>query len=138
MIRVSPSIRIVLAIGLLIFAGVKVLGVAYGLKANTELSLNSYLYFALSFAFFHLLIFPRAMPRNAQYIEAHPEPYPFYLCLRPQTWGIMAVMIGLGLGMRYSGFFSKELIIGFYMGLGTALIASIRYYIGTLRKFLGW
>ena len=75
MLKVSPSIRVLLAMGLLVFAGIKVLSVASGLRSE-DLSMPAYIYFALSFVFFHFLIFPKAMSKNALYIEQHPEAYP--------------------------------------------------------------
>ena len=137
MLKVSPSIRVLLAMGLLVFAGIKVLSVASGLRSE-DLSMPAYIYFALSFVFFHFLIFPKAMSKNALYIEQHPEAYPIYLCLRLQTWGIMLIMIGLGLGVRHSGYFNTDFIIGFYSGLGISLVASIRHYMPVLRKSMGW
>lgn len=135
MIKCSRKTLCVIGMLLFFFSGVKVLYIAYGMLPElTGSSYAPYLWFIGSLIFFSVLIFPRAIRPNAEYVLAMKEPMPFYHCVRPRSWLVIIFMIALGLSLRYFRLVGAEFIVGFYTGLGLSLVACVRYYISALRR----
>lgn len=131
MIKISQRGLYILAIVLWLFAGTKVLAIAYtGWKA-IDPNWITYMWMGVSFVFFSLLVFPRAVPPNVAYVGALSveHRHPFYKCFKPTTWGIMAFMMTLGITLRLSGWVTDDFVAGFYTGLGVSLILAVRFYL---------
>lgn len=131
MINISRRGLYGLATTLWLFAGAKVLVIAYtGWRAIEHSQWLPYVWLGVSLMFFSLLVFPRAVPPNVIYIESlgAESRHPFYRCFKPTTWGIMAFMMTLGITLRHSGLVTDEFVAGFYTGLGVSLILAIRFY----------
>ncbi len=130
MISISQRGLYTLAIALWLFAGGKVLAIAFVAWRAIDPSWLVYAWMVGAFVFFSLLVFPRAVPPNVAYVQAlgGGAKHPLYRCFKPTTWGIMAFMMTLGITLRLSSWVSDEFIAGFYTGLGVSLILAIRFY----------
>lgn len=129
MLQVSQRVLYILAMVMWLFAGTKVLYLGYKL---TPLASPTWYYgwLVVSFVFFTGLIFRRVVPRYVTYIEGlGAGAHPFYHCFAPRAWGIIAVMMTLGLVVRYGGIAGPNFIAGFYTGLGVSLLLATRFYI---------
>lgn len=132
MIKLSRLGRCLCAVAMWAFAGTKVLGIAYHayIDAPTPpISYTALAWLVFALVFFSFLVFPRAVAPNVGYVMEHSEPMPFYHCIRPKSWLIVAFMMGLGISLRAFDLVSLDFILGFYTGLGLSLLACIRFYI---------
>lgn len=135
MIRCSRKTLCIIGMLLFFFSGVKVLMIAYDtLPELNGASYAPYLWFVGALVFFSVLIFPKAIRPNAEYVLSMKEDMPFYHCVRPRSWFVIIFMIALGISLRYFRLVGAEFIVGFYTGLGLSLVACVRYYITALRK----
>lgn len=133
MIKLSRLGRSLCAVALWLFAGFKVLGIAYhtytDAPAPIELNLSIALWFVFALIFFSVLVFPRAVAPNVDYIMSLEEPMPFYHCIRPKSWIVVAFMMCLGISLRAFSLVGTDFILGFYSGLGISLLACLRFYV---------
>lgn len=121
-----------LAIAFWLFAGFNVLNIVRTIAFVP--SLWSLGWFAVAFAFFSGFVFPRVARKGIEAIQTSGEArLPFYRCFRPSSWLIMPLMMGMGFGLRISGWVSDEFILGFYWGLGLSLVLTTRFYIAPIR-----
>lgn len=110
--------------------------VVVGIKCFTlsDIIVEVTLFFS-SLTFFNLLIFPKVVKGNIQYIKDNSNKKQFFWkCMKSKSWLIMAIMMSLGFSIRYFELLPNYVISGFYLGLGLSLIlSSIQYFKSIVR-----
>lgn len=129
MLQVPQGMLYILAMVMWLFAGAKVLYLGYKLTPEANPTWY-YSWLVVSFVFFSGFIFRRVVPRYITYIESLGKGnHPFYRCFAPRARIIIAVMMTLGIVVRYGGIAGPNFIAGFYTGLGVSLLLATRFYI---------
>lgn len=109
-----------------------------GALAYRALPRVTWLYPLLSLVVFGLFgrMFFRMSQKHFRRIRSYPEPTrPFWHFFDGKAYLIMAVMMGGGIGLRYSGLVPEVFIAVFYTGLGCALaLAGLFFW----RAFFRW
>lgn len=121
------------ALALWLFAGFKVLGIAIHsyseIPAGQQLGYSTLLWFVFALLFFSFFVFPRAVRPNVNYVMELKEAMPFYHCIQPKSWLIVAFMMSLGIVLRAFSLVPVSFLVGFYGGLGLSLLACVRFYV---------
>ncbi len=109
-----------------------------GVLAYIQLQQIDILYILLSvlvFCTFGFMFFKMSM-KHTRRIKGYPEEYkPVWNFFDIKAYIIMAVMMGGGIRLRYSGFVPDVFIAVFYTGLGSALaLAGVLFWIMFIRE----
>lgn len=133
---VSKNTLIVIAGVVWVIAGVNVLAIGIQAFATQSMPLvlalvaGAVVIFAAFFA-----MFSRLVKKNVARISAMTaEKIMFLNFLNGRSWAIMAFMMALGFGLRFSGVAPDWFIAFFYTGLGTALtVAGILFFVNRFK-----
>jgi hypothetical protein len=130
MLKIPPKMLIVAAAVVWLAAGLSVTGVGVTSASHPwdfAMALMALIVYVL-FLIMFLMISRKHIRRIRGYTEELINMFKFF---DPQSYILLAVMVGLGVAVRISGLVPGSIIAPVYGGLGMALITAAAYYLVT-------